>query len=138
MTPQAPVLRQTGGFTLVEIMISMTILSVASLAMGSMLFRAAHQAVLTSSTGYQTNAMASAMSRLDVLPFAQLPAAGTTCVTVTAPEFPHTVCTTILNVSAKIKEVTVVITPTGNALLRPVTSTFKRTISGNGNPLKTP
>lgn len=138
MTPQAPALRQTGGFTLVEIMISMSILSVASLAMGSMLFRAAHQAVLTSSTGYQTNAMAGALSRLDVLPFDQLPAAGTTCVTVTAPEFPHTVCTTVLNESAKIKLVTVVITPTGNALLQPVTSTFRRTISGNGNPLKTP
>jgi len=58
-------------------------------------------------------------------------------VTVTAVEFPHTECTTILNVSAKIKQVTVVVTPTGNVLMQPVTTSFRRTISGNGNPLKT-
>jgi len=137
MTPQAPAAQQTGGFTLVEILISMTILSIASLAMGSMMFRAAHQAVLTSTGAHQSAAMAGAVGRLDVLPFDSLPAAGTGCVTVTAPGFPHTVCTTVLNESAKIKLVTVVITPTGNALLRPVTSSFRRTISGNGNPLKT-
>jgi hypothetical protein len=116
----------------------MTILSIGSLAMGSMLFRAAHQATLTATTAHQSAAMGGAVGRLDVLPFDLLPAAGTSCVTVTAPEFPHTVCTTVLNVSAKIKEVTVVITPTGNTLLQPVTTTFRRTISGNGNPLKTP
>jgi hypothetical protein len=51
---------------------------------------------------------------------------------------PGTQCTTINNVSAKVKEVTVVVTPSGNPLLQPVTTTFTRTISGNGNPLKTP
>lgn len=136
MTPQTPASQRTGGFTLVEILISMTILSIASLAMGATMFRAAHQATLTSASAYQTAAMSGAVSRLDVLPFDIL-AEGTTCVTVTAPEFPHTVCTTVLNESAKIKLVTVVITPTGNALLMPVTSVFRRTISGNGNPLKT-
>ena len=137
MTPQARGAQRTGGFTLVEILVSITILSIASLSMGTMLFKAAHQATLTSTASHQTAAMTGAVSRLDVLPFDNLPAAGTTCVTVTTVEFPHTVCTTILNISAKIKEVTVVVTPTGNALLHPVTTTFRRTISGNGNPLKT-
>ena len=138
MTPQAPVSPSTGGFTLVEILISMTILSIASLAMGAATFRAAHQAALTSSSAYQSAAMAGAVGHLDVLPF-DLLAAGTTCVTVADLEFPHTKCTTILNESAKIKLVTVVITPTGNTLLQPVTSSFRRTISGNAvNPLKTP
>ncbi len=138
MTPQTPALRQTGGFTLVEIMVSMTILSIASLAMGSMLFRAAHQATVTATSAHQSAAMSGAVSRLDVLPFDLLPAEGTSCVTVTGTDFPHTVCTTVLNESAKIKLVTVVITPTGNTLLQPIVSTFRRTISGNGNPLKTP
>jgi prepilin-type N-terminal cleavage/methylation domain-containing protein len=137
MTAQAPVAPKTAGFTLVEVLISMTILSIASLAMGATMFRAAHQAALTSSTAYQSAAMAGAMAHLDVLPF-DLLAAGTTCVTVADLEFPHTKCTTILNESAKVKLVTVVITPTGNALLQPVTSSFRRTISGNAtNPLKT-
>ena len=138
MTRHAPVSPKTGGFTLVEVLISMTILSIASLAMGATMFRAAHQAALTSSTAYQAAAMAGAVGQLDVLPFDQL-AAGTTCVAVADLEFPHTRCTTILNESAKIKLVTVVITPTGNALLHPITSSFRRTISGNAvNPLKTP
>ncbi len=138
MTPQAPVLPKTGGFTLVEVLISMTILSVASLAMGATMFRAAHQAALTSTTAHQAAAMTGAVGQLDVLPFDLLPAAGTTCVAVTSSEFPHTVCTTVLNESSKVKLVTVVITPTGNALLQPVTTSFRRTISGNGNPLNTP
>jgi prepilin-type N-terminal cleavage/methylation domain-containing protein len=137
MTPQMRMSHPTGGFSLVEVLVSMTILSVASLAMGTLLIRATRAAGATSSAAHQTAAMSGAVARLDVLPFDAL-VAGTTCVTLTAVEFPHTECTTILNVSAKIKQVTVVVTPTGNALLMlPVTTSFRRTISGNGNPLKT-
>jgi prepilin-type N-terminal cleavage/methylation domain-containing protein len=137
MSAQVRVPQSTGGFTLVEILVSMTLLSIASLAMGTLLFRAARQASATSSAAHQTAAMAGTTARLDVLPFDAL-VAGTTCVTVTDPAFPHTVCTTINNVSAKVKLVTVVITPSGNSLMHPVTTSFRRTISGNGNPLKTP
>lgn len=137
MTPHTRLAQPTAGFTLIEVLVSMTILSVASLAMGSMLVRATRAAGATSSAAHQTAAMSGAVARLGVLPFDAL-LAGTTCVTITAVEFPRTECTTILNVSAKIKQVTVVVTPTGNALMLPVTTSFRRTISGNGNPLKTP
>lgn len=136
MTPHMRLAQSTGGFTLIEVLVSMTILSVASLAMGSMLVRATRAAGATSSAAHQTAAMSGAVARLDVLPFDAL-VAGTTCVTVTAVEFPHTQCTTINSVSAKVKLVTVVITPSGNYLMYPVTTSFRRTISGNGNPLKT-
>jgi hypothetical protein len=47
-------------------------------------------------------------------------------------------CTTDKNVSAKVKQVTVVMTPSGSPLLHPITTSFTRTISGNAsNPLKT-
>lgn len=137
MTPHMPVSRPTGGFSLVEVLVSMTILSVASLAMGSLLVRATRAAGATSSSAHQTAAMSGAIARLDVLPFASL-TAGTTCVTVTAAEFPHTECTTINNVSSKVKLITVVVTPSGNVLMQPITTSFRRTISGNGNPLNTP
>ncbi|MEO8089857.1 MAG: prepilin-type N-terminal cleavage/methylation domain-containing protein [Gemmatimonadales bacterium] len=137
MTPHLRLSQPIAGFTLVEVMVSMTILSVASLAMGSMLVRSTRAAGATSSAAHQTAAMSGAMARLDVLPFASL-TAGTTCVTVTAVEFPYTQCTTINSVSSKVKLVTVVITPSGNLLLQPITTSFKRTISGNGNPLNTP
>jgi prepilin-type N-terminal cleavage/methylation domain-containing protein len=136
MTLQMRTSRTTRGFTLIEVLVSMTILSVASLAMGSMLVRSTRAAGATSSAAHQSAAMSGAVARLDVLPFASL-VAGTTCVTVTAAEFPHTECTTINDVSSKVKLITVVVTPSGNVLMQPVTTSFRRTISGNGNPLKT-
>jgi prepilin-type N-terminal cleavage/methylation domain-containing protein len=137
MTTQPSSSQPTGGFTLVEVMVSMTLLSMASLALGTMLFRAARQANATSASSYQTAMVNAEASRLSALPFDQLPAAGTTCVNITTP-FAGTKCTTINNVSTKVKQVTVVITPSGNPLLQPITSSFTRTISGNGNPLKSP
>ncbi len=137
MTPQVRESQPTGGFTLVEILVSMTILSVASLAMGSLLFRATRAAGATSAVAHQTAAMGGVVARYGVLPFDAL-VAGTNCVAVTTVEFPHSECTTINNISSKVKLVTVVITPSGNYLMQPVTTSFRRTISGNGNPLKTP
>ena len=138
MTPHMPVSQPTAGFSLVEVLVSMTILSVASVAMGTLLVRATRAAGATSSAAHQTAAMSAAFARLDVLPFEAL-AAGTSCVTVTAVEFPYTQCTTINNVSSKIKLVTVVTTPSGNLLMHPDTTSFRRTRSGfdSGNPLKT-
>jgi prepilin-type N-terminal cleavage/methylation domain-containing protein len=134
MTAENRPSRKTGGFTLVEVLVSMTILSVGSLALGSMLMRAARQAGATSASSHQTAELSGEVSRMDALPFDQL-VVGTTCVTITTP--PATECTTINNVSAKVKQVTVVVTPSGNPLLHPITTSFTRTISGNGNPLKT-
>jgi prepilin-type N-terminal cleavage/methylation domain-containing protein len=126
---------KTGGFTLVEVMVSMTLLSVASLSLGTLLFRAARLANATSTSSYQTAMISAAASEMGAKPF-NLLVAGTTCVNITTP-FPGTSCTTINNVSSKVKQVTVVITPSDNPLLHPVTTSFTRTISGNGNPLKT-
>jgi prepilin-type N-terminal cleavage/methylation domain-containing protein len=128
--------QKTGGFTLVEVMVSMTLLSIASLAMAPLLFRGARAAAATGNAAYQTATVLGEVGKVDALPFDQL-AAGTTCVTVTTPPFPHTRCTTVNNVSAETKEVVVVVTPSGNSLLQPVMTTVTRTISGNGNPLKT-
>ena len=133
-TPSVP--QNTGGFTLVEILVSMTLLSVASMSLGSMLFRAARQAGATSAAAHQTAALSGEVSRMDALPYDQL-IPGTTCVNIATP--PATQCTTINQVSAKVKQVTVVVTPSGNPLLHPITTSFTRTISGNAggtNPLK--
>jgi prepilin-type N-terminal cleavage/methylation domain-containing protein len=135
MSAQTGPTQKTGGFTLIEVMVSMTLLSVASLALGSMLFRATRQAGAASTAAYQTAMVSGEVSRLDAVPF-DLLASGTTCVTITEP-FPGTRCTTINDVSSKVKQVTVVVTPSGNPLLHPITSSFTRTVSGNGNPLST-
>jgi prepilin-type N-terminal cleavage/methylation domain-containing protein len=136
MTSQNRPSRTTGGFTLVEVLVSMTLLSVGALALGSMLVRATRQAGAASAGAYQTAMISGEVSRLDATPF-ELLTPGTTCVTITHP-FPGTRCTTINSISSKVKQVTVVVTPSGNPLLHPITTSFTSTISGNGNPLKTP
>jgi prepilin-type N-terminal cleavage/methylation domain-containing protein len=136
MTNQTVSTQKTGGFTLVEVMVSMTLLSVASLALGTMLFRAARQASAASAGTQQTASLSAEASRLGAMPF-DLLAPGTNCVTEETPDL-STRCTTINDISPKVKQVTVVVTPSGNPLLQPVTTTFTRTISGNGNPLKAP
>jgi prepilin-type N-terminal cleavage/methylation domain-containing protein len=133
-TSNAPA--NTAGFTLIEVMVSMTLLSVASLALGTMLFRATRQAGAASAASQQTASLSGEVSRLGAIPF-DLLVPGTTCVTESGPEL-ATRCSTINSTSPKVKQVTVVVTPSDNPLLQPITTTFTRTISGNGNPLKTP
>jgi prepilin-type N-terminal cleavage/methylation domain-containing protein len=125
--------QRRGGFTLAEVLVSMTLLSVASVSLGNMLFQAARQANAAAVAAHQTAELAGEVSRLSALPFDQL-AAGTTCSTITT--LPATRCTTVNGVNPKTKQVTVVITPSGNPLLNPMSTTFTRTKEGNGNPLK--
>ena len=135
MTSQNRRSSATEGFILVEVMVSMTLLSLGSLALASMLVRATRQAGATSAGAYQTAMVSAEVSRMDATPY-ELLVPGTTCVTITTP-FQGSRCTTINNVSAKVKQVTVVVTPSGNPLLHPITTSFTRSISGNGTPLKT-
>jgi prepilin-type N-terminal cleavage/methylation domain-containing protein len=135
MTTPTPASPNRGGFTLVEVMVSMTLLSVASLALGTLLFRAAREANATSAASYRTATLSGEAGRVGALPF-DLLAAGTSCVTVTAGQFPHSKCTTVSNVSAKVKQIVIVVAPSSHTL-RPDTTVITRTISGNGNPLKT-
>jgi prepilin-type N-terminal cleavage/methylation domain-containing protein len=135
MTTRSPVTNRA-GFTLIEVMVSMTMLSVASLALGTLLFRAARLANATSAGSYQTATLAGAAGRFDALPFDSL-AAGTTCLTVTAQPFPHTQCTTVNNVSAKVKTIMIIVTPAGTTLMHPDTTLITRSKSTPSNPLKT-
>ena len=113
----------------------MTLLSVGSLALARMLVTATRLAGAAAANSYQTAMVSAEVSRYDATPF-ELLTAGTTCTSITNP-FQGTRCTTINNVSSKVKQVTVVVTPSGNPLLHPITTSFTRSISGNGNPLKT-
>ena len=123
------------GFTLMEIMVSMMILAVGIMVLGGFLMRSSRTAEAASAISYQTAAIAAEMARYDALPFAAL-AAGTTCTTVTAAPLPHTQCVTITNLSAKVRQVKIKVTP-ANALTQPDSVMFERSISGFAtNPLK--
>lgn len=123
------------GFTLIEVMVSIMILSVGSLALGTLLLRGARSATAASAVSYQTAALTGEVGRLDALPFSAL-GAGTTCVNVTTGPFLHTRCAVIVDVTAKVKRVTVTVTPTPPSNLQPLSSSFERSVSGNAvNPL---
>ncbi len=124
----------TAGFALVEVVVSLVLLSFASVVLGKAMFHAAKTARASANAVYRTAAISTEMSRLDAIPYDSL-AAGTTCVTVSTPPFPHTRCTTVNNVSSKVRQVIVVVTPSGNTLLHPDTSIVVRTKSNNGQPL---
>ena len=123
------------GFTLIEVMVSMTILSVGILLLSSLLLRSTRTAEAASSVSYQTAILAAEIGRYDALPFTQL-AAGTTCTTVTTSPLPHEMCITITNVSAKVRQVKVKVTPTAPTTIAADSVMFERSISGYAtNPL---
>jgi prepilin-type N-terminal cleavage/methylation domain-containing protein len=129
---------RTAGFTLIEVMFAIMILSVGSLALGTLLLRGARSATAASAVTYQTAALSAEVARLGAVPFTDL-AAGTTCVNVTTGPFLHTRCAVITTVSAKRKEVTVTVTPTAPSTLQALSSSFERSLAGNAvNPLNTP
>jgi prepilin-type N-terminal cleavage/methylation domain-containing protein len=125
------------GFTLIEILVSISILAVGILMLGTMLVRSAKTAEATSGVSYQVAIMAAEASRLDAVPFAQL-AAGTACDTATTYPLPRIRCNTVTDINPKLKQVKVKVTPTGNPPLAPDSVMFERSISGNGTPLNTP
>ncbi len=130
--------QRNAGFTLIEILVSIMILSVGSLALGTLLVRGARAGTAASAVTYQSAALSSEVGRLGTIPYDQL-AAGTTCVNVTTGPFLHTRCAVIVNVSAKVRQVTVTVTPTAPTSLQALSTSFERSISGNAvPPLLTP
>jgi prepilin-type N-terminal cleavage/methylation domain-containing protein len=126
------------GFTLVEVLVTITLISTGILVLGGMLLRSARAAGAASAISYQTAAMASEVARLDALPFTAL-AAGTTCDTLAVAQLPRIRCSIVAVVSPKVTRVTVRITAIGNPLVPADSVIFERSISGPVvPPLNTP
>jgi prepilin-type N-terminal cleavage/methylation domain-containing protein len=125
------------GFTIVEALVAVVLLSIGSLALGALLMRASRTAIAAASSVQATASLSTEVSRLNAVPFDQL-TVGTVCETVTTPPYPHTRCTTVNNVSSKAHEVIIVVTPSGNSLIRPDTVRFRRSKSSGNAALNTP
>jgi prepilin-type N-terminal cleavage/methylation domain-containing protein len=125
------------GFTMIEAMVAIVMLSVGALVLGGVLARSSRMAIASASTIHRTAVLSTEVGRLNALPFDQLPGAGETCTTISASPFPHTRCTQLTDLSAVVKEVRVRVTPTA-ADVRPDTVNFQRTKPGGNPALTTP
>jgi|tagenome__1003787_1003787.scaffolds.fasta_scaffold20594594_2 prepilin-type N-terminal cleavage/methylation domain-containing protein len=124
------------GFTLIEVLVSMTILAVGILALGKLLLRSSKTAEAASSTSYQTALLYQQVSYYDALPFAQL-VDGTTCTTSTTHPLPNTLCVVIATINTKRKSVKVRLTPTDSRIAADSTM-FERSTPLPSQPLNMP
>lgn len=123
------------GFTLIESLAAIILLSLGALALGSLLTRSSQQAIASASAVQTTAALTTEVGRVNVLPWAQL-TAGTTCDTVATGQMPRIRCTTITDVSTTEKGIRVIVTPR-NSTVRPDTVRVQRTKTDASGPLST-
>jgi type II secretory pathway component PulJ len=103
------VIESREGFTLVEIMVALTItlIVVMSLAAGSA--TVAKMSGGSAGRVWRSASMDEAATAIATMPWADLPS-GTTCDDVSG-DFPHEQCISVSDVSSKRKQITIVITP---------------------------
>jgi prepilin-type N-terminal cleavage/methylation domain-containing protein len=130
-------LRSTDGFTMMEILVSLVILSFGAVVLGRLMFQASRASRVRSTATYRAAALTQQVERLGVIPFDSL-IVGTSCTTVSASPFPHSICTTISTISTVSRQATVIVTPTGGNTLPPDTAVLVRTDPLRAEPLSTP
>ena len=129
-----PAPRDETGFALVEVMVAMVVTAVAVLGLGVVMVRTSRTALASAGSVYRSAAATAEVSRLSALPFDSLATLAAGCVTVNEPPQPYQRCTTINNISSRVQELIIVVTPSGNTLLKPDTVKLRRSRSnGNGS-----
>lgn len=126
------------GFTLVEILVSITVLALGMVLLGNVLAKSTGTSRSASTLSYQTAIIAAEANRLDAVPFAQL-AAGTVCDTSTALPLPRIRCSTVAVINPKLKQLKIRVIPVDSLRLRADSLLFERGMSGPVvPPLSTP
>jgi hypothetical protein len=121
---------------MVEIVISLVILSFGAVVMGQLMYQGSKASRVRSTATYRTAVLTQQVERLGAIPFDSV-LVGTTCTTVSTGLFPHSLCTTITSVSTVSRRATIVVTPTGSDVLPPDTTVLVRTDPLRYEPLST-
>lgn len=122
------------GFSLIEIMVAMTLLSVVLLALGALSIQTSRRGALMTLGAQRNAAMAAQVNQLSSLPFDSL-AGRAGCTTIATAPYPRTQCVIVTIVSPRQRRVMIVIQPSAPAL-RPDTSILIRTRPQTGSPFK--
>jgi len=123
--------RVDAGFSLIEIMVAMTMLGVVLMSVARLNFTLARRFYALSGGGARDAVLAQQVNQFAALPFDSLKAkAGT--ITVNKPPLPYTRKVTVDSLSPKLRRVTIIVTPL-NPVFKPDTLVLQRTKPGN-NP----
>ena len=127
--------RAQGGFSLVEVLVAITLLSVVLLGVSRLTFVMARRFYSLSGGAARGGIVAQQMNQFTAMAFDSLKSrAGT--ITVNKPPLPYTRVVTVDSLSPKLRRVTIVITPL-NTVFRPDTLIILRTKPA-GNPFNKP
>ena len=117
--------RSEAGVSLIEIMIALTILATVLIALGGLMFQAARHTRVSAAVAYRSAAGTSAAGWVQGLPWDSLSGA-IGCTSDSVGPLAYDRCVTVQNVSAKLRRVTVTITPTGGLIAAPDTVIISR------------
>jgi prepilin-type N-terminal cleavage/methylation domain-containing protein len=124
------------GFSLVETLVGMTLISIAILSVARLDYNVMRRTLDVSRLSYGNASMLRQVNRFVSLNYDSL-AAHAGCVTVTTGPTPNTACATVTTPSTGVKQVTIVMTLTG-VTARPDTVIVQRTSASGNNPFNTP
>ena len=122
------------GFSMIEILVALTILAITLGGLAGVTFRYIRSGETTSAILARAGALNMETQRLSVLPFDSL-ASRVGCANVTGGALPYRRCVTVTNVNGTHRRVTIMVTP-ANTAIRPDSTVIERTRPLTGNPLK--
>ena len=129
--------RGAAGFTLVEVLVSVTLLAVAMLSLAPLTLRVAKRSSQTTASSQRLAVLGAAVNRYGSQLFDSLTVGTATTTGVTAT-FPYSLDVTVSTVTTNKKQVRVVVTPGANTGARADTSTFFVTKITTSSPLNLP
>jgi prepilin-type N-terminal cleavage/methylation domain-containing protein len=125
------------GFSLVETLVGMTLLSIAIISVARLDYNVMRRTLDVSRLSYGNATMLRQVNRFVALNYDSL-AAHAGCVTITTGPTPNTACATVTTPSSGVKQVTIIRTLTGVTGSRPDTVIVQRTSASGNNPFNTP
>jgi len=124
--------RTREGFSLIEIMIGMTLLAIALASVARLDYNVMRRSTEVARSAYGNASLMHQVNRFVALDYDSLSAhAG--CLTTTTPPTPNTVCATVTSVASGVKRVTIVLQLTG-VTATPDTVIVQRSSATAGNP----
>lgn len=123
------------GFTLIEAMVTLSLLCFVVAVLGPLLLRMSRQSSNVTASQYRTAAMVTASSWMLSRPASQLVAA---CTVDSTPAFQHTTCSTLTDTLPSLRRVRLVVTPADSLLTAPDTLTLYRVNAQFTNPFNSP